>query len=68
MFSARLYKMCAGEIGVTEYQTLVHEKLRTADDLYGFMVEQFHQARGFFLEVVVVIILLIELVFLFRGK
>ncbi len=32
------------------------------------MVEQFHQARGFFLEVVVVIILLIELVFVFRGK
>ncbi len=68
MFSARLYKLCANEIGVTEYQTLVHEKLKTADDLYGFMVEQFHQARGFFLEVVVVIILLIELVFVFRGK
>jgi hypothetical protein len=68
MFSARLYKLCAVEIGVNEYQALVHEKLKTADDLYGFMVEQFHQARGFLLEVVVVIILLIELVFLFRGK
>jgi hypothetical protein len=32
------------------------------------MVEQFHQARGFFLELMVVIILLIEIVFLFRGK
>ncbi|MBZ5520715.1 MAG: hypothetical protein LAP21_00515 [Acidobacteriia bacterium] len=68
MFSARLYKLSAIEIGVSEYQALVHEKLKTADDLYGFMVEQFHQARGFLLEVVVVIILLIELVFLFRGK
>jgi len=68
MFSARLYKMCATEIGVSEYQALVQEKLKTADDLYGFMVEQFHQARGFLLEATVVIILLIELVYLFRGK
>ena len=43
-------------------------KLDTAGELYEFMMDQFHQSRGFFLEVVVVIILIIELVFLFRGK
>ena len=32
------------------------------------MVEQFNQSRGFFLEVIVVLILLIEMVFLFRGQ
>lgn len=68
MFSARLYKMSASEIGVNEYQALVHEKLRTADELYSFMIEQFHQARGFLLEIVVVIILMIELYFAFRGR
>jgi len=68
MFSARLYKLCSAKIGVTEYLALVHEKLRTADELYGFMIEQFHQSRGFLLEVMVVIILIIELVFLFHGK
>jgi len=68
MFSARLYKMSAAEIGVNEYQALVHEKLRTADELYSFMIEQFHQARGFLLEIVVVIILMIELYFAFRGR
>jgi len=68
MFSARLYKLCAAKIGVVEYQELVKEKLRTAADLYGFMIEQFQHARGFLLEAVVVIILLIELGFLFRGK
>ena len=68
MFSARLYKLSAVRIGVTGYQLLVEDKLRTADELYDFMIEQFHQARGFFLESVVVIILIIELVFLFRGK
>jgi hypothetical protein len=31
-------------------------------------MDQFHQSRAFVLEVLVVIILLIELVFLFRGK
>lgn len=68
MFSARLYRLSAVRIGVTGYQRLVEDKLKTADDLYDFMIEQFHQARGFFLESVVVIILIIELVFLFRGK
>lgn len=68
MFSARLYKLSATKIGVTGYQKLVEDKLQTADELYDFMIEQFHQARGFFLELIVVIILIIELFFLFRGK
>jgi competence protein ComGC len=32
------------------------------------MVDQFHQSRAFVLELMVVIILIIDLVFLFRGK
>jgi hypothetical protein len=32
------------------------------------MIDQFNQARGFFLEVTVVLILLIELWYLFKGK
>jgi len=66
-FSARLYKLCAAKIGVGDYQILVQEKLRTADELYDFMIEQFHQARGFVLEFTVVLILIIELFFLFSG-
>jgi len=31
-------------------------------------VEQFHQGRAFVLELMVVIILIIDLVFLFRGR
>jgi hypothetical protein len=67
MFSARLYKLCAAKIGVVEYQELVRDKLRTAHDLYGFMIDQYQSTRGFLLEVAVVIILLIELAYLFRG-
>jgi len=68
MFSARVYKLCATKIGVTDYQALVQEKLHTADELYDFMIEEFHQARGFLLEFIVVLILMIELFFLFHGK
>lgn len=32
------------------------------------MVDQFSQSRAFFLELAVVIILIVELVFLFKGK
>jgi hypothetical protein len=68
MFSARLYKLAASKVGVPDYKDLVKEKLQTAEDLYRFMVEQFNQSRAFVLELMVVIILIIELVYFFRGK
>ena len=51
-----------------DYRTLVDEKLRTAGDLYQFMVDQFHQARAFLLEVMVVAILIIELAQVFWRR
>src|SRR5437879_8862818 len=45
MFSARLYKLSASRVGVPDYKDLVQEKLKTAEDLYRFMVEQFNQSR-----------------------
>jgi hypothetical protein len=68
MFSARLYKLAAAKIGVPDYKTLVTQKLDTAEDLYRYMVDQFNQSRAFFLELMVVIILIIELLYLFRGR
>lgn len=68
MFYARMYRMASARVGVPDYRRLVEQKLQTAGALYQFMVDQFHQARGFALEVMVVIILLIEIVFLFQGK
>ena len=67
MFAARLYKLAAAKVGVPDYKDLVTEKLRTAEELYHYMVDQFNQSRAFFLEATVVLILLIELFFLFRG-
>jgi hypothetical protein len=68
MFSARLYKLAASKIGVPDYKNLVQQKLKTAEELYHFMVDQFNQSRAFVLELMVVVILVIELVMLFRGK
>jgi hypothetical protein len=53
--------MAAARVGVPDYRHLVDEKLRTAGELYEFMVDQFHQARAFVLEAMVVAILVIEL-------
>jgi hypothetical protein len=68
MFYARMYRLAATRVGVPDYRVLVDQKLQTAGELYQFMVDRFDTGRGFFLEMVVVIILLIEIVFLFRGK
>jgi len=68
MFSARLYKLAASKVGVPDYKDLVTQKVKTAEELYRFMVDQFNQSRAFVLEVTVVVILIIELIYLFRGK
>lgn len=68
MFAARFYRLAAAKVGVPDYKDLVARKLRTAEELYRSMVEQFNQSRGFLLEAIVVLILLIELFFLFKGK
>ncbi len=68
VFYARMYRLAAVRVGVPDYRRLVDQKLQTAGELYQFMVDRFDRGRGFFLELIVVIILLIEIVFLFRGK
>ncbi|MBL8220477.1 MAG: hypothetical protein JNL62_14685, partial [Bryobacterales bacterium] len=68
MFYARAFKLAAGRIGAPDYRLLVDEKVRTAGELYRFLMEEFHHARAFVLEFMVVLILIIDLIYLFRGK
>jgi hypothetical protein len=68
MYYARCYKLAAAKVGASDYRSLVDRKLRTAGELYEFMVDEFREARGFFLEVLVVIILVVELWAMFKGK
>ena len=67
-YSARLYRMTAARLGVPEYRKLVDDKLRTAADLYRFMMDRFHQGSAFLLELMIVIILIIDLVYLFWPR
>jgi hypothetical protein len=68
MFAARLYKLAAFKVGVPDYKELVTRKVHTAEELYRFMVDQFNQSRTFFLEMTVVVILVIELAYMFHGS
>jgi len=68
MFYARVSQLAAAKIGVNDYRRIVDEKQKIARQLYEFMVVEFRDARAFTLELMVVIILVIELIFLFRGK
>jgi hypothetical protein len=66
MFDARLYRLAASKVGVPDYKNLVSAKLKTAGDLYRYIVDEFHQSRTFILELTVVIILIIELLSVFH--
>ena len=68
MYYARAYRLAAAKVGAGDYRSLVDQKLRTAGELYEFMVNEFREARGFLLELLVIIILIIELVPIFKGK
>lgn len=65
---ARYAECLKTPVGVPDYRAPVDQKLRTAGELYRFMVDQFNQTRSFVLELAVVIILVIKFFFLFRGK
>ena len=68
MFYARAYRLAAAKVGAGDYRALVDQKLRIAGELYEFMVNEFREARGFALELLVIVILIIELVPIFRGR
>jgi hypothetical protein len=68
MFYARAYRLAAAKVGAIDYRGLVDRKLQTAGELYEFMVNEFREARSFLLELLVIVILVIELVPLFRGR
>jgi hypothetical protein len=55
-------------VGVPDYRNLVDQKLKIAGELYEIMVNEFHQARAFVLEAMVVAILVIELIHLFAWR
>jgi hypothetical protein len=68
MYYARAYRLAAARVGAGDYRSLVDQKLRTAGEIYEFMVNEFREARSFILELLVIVILIVELIPIFRGK
>jgi hypothetical protein len=67
-YYARVYRIISAKIGVDDYKTLVAEKLKTAEELYEFMVAEFNERRMFTLEVIVAVLVLLDVILLLRGK
>jgi hypothetical protein len=68
VYYARVYELGARRMGVTDYRNLVDSKLRTAGELYDFMMDQFNEARSFVLEAAIVILLVFDVILLLSGK
>ena len=68
MFYARAYRTIAQRIGVDDYRKLLEERVKTAGELYHFLIEESNHTRAFVLEAMVVIILVIELGMALTGK
>ena len=64
VYAARLFALAAARLGLDQWKANVREKLKTLDDIYRFAVEHTSMARGEFLEAIVVILILLELVLL----
>jgi hypothetical protein len=67
IYAARLFHLAASRLGLATWKASVEDKLKTLDDVYRFAVEQVAIARGHFLELTIVLILVFELVLFFVG-
>jgi hypothetical protein len=67
VYAARLFALAAARLGLNHWKANVRKKLETLDDIYRFSVEHSSMARGEFLELSIVLILVLELVLFFAG-
>jgi len=64
VYAARVFGLAAARLGLDDWKGNVRDKLKTVDDIYRFAVEQTAIARGEFLELMVVFLILLEIVLL----
>src|ERR1700740_1191129 len=65
-YYARVYRVISSKIGVDDYKALVGEKLKTAGELYEFMVAEFNERRMFVVELVVAVLVALDVILLLR--
>jgi hypothetical protein len=67
IYAARMFTLIGARLGLDRWKEHVRDKLRTLDEIYHFAVEQSSIARGEFLELTIIAILVLELVLFFLG-
>jgi hypothetical protein len=67
VYAARLFGLAAARLGLDRWKGNVNDKLKTLDDIYRFAVEYTGMARGEFLELTVVVLILLEILLLAAG-
>jgi hypothetical protein len=67
IYAARVFTLVGARLGLERWKEHVRDKLRTLDEIYHFAVEQSSIARGEFLELTIIAILILELVLFFLG-
>ncbi|TAM76707.1 hypothetical protein EPN44_05160 [bacterium] len=66
-FYARLYRGIAGRLSLVEWQRQIDSKLASINEVYRFLTDQGQNARGEFLEVVIIVLIAVELVIALFG-
>ena len=67
IYAARLFALVGARLGLERWKGHIRDKLQTLDEIYHFAVEQSGIARGEFLELTIIAILVLELILFFLG-
>jgi hypothetical protein len=67
IYAVQLFRLVGDRLGLETWKADVEAKLTTVDDIYRFAVEQHGIARGNFLELTIIMILVFELVLVLMG-
>jgi hypothetical protein len=67
VYAARLFSLSAARLGLDRWKASVQEKLTTLEIIYRFAVEQTSIARGEFLELTIILLIVLEVVLVVSG-
>ena len=61
-YYARIYRAAAARLGLADWQRQIDSKLASVRDLYGFFIDQARGRRDEFLEVIIILLIVIEII------
>jgi hypothetical protein len=67
IYAARMFSLVGARLGLDRWKEHVRDKLQTLERIYHFAAEQSSIARGEFLELTIIAILVLELILFFLG-